>query len=123
MADLTILIPEETFSPNIVRCVATDVSLSGVRLKTYQLNKNDYLSLIKTVHFAKVVIELPYSQEPLNARASIVWVEYHEPKGGEGPYCILGLKFERLSKGGEQLLENAIARLAQDSISLDFGPT
>ena len=112
---LAVLVPDETFSPNYVRGVATDISLSGVRVKSYQLTREDYHRLIRGVNFAKLNLTLPYVEEPVELRARIVWVEFHDRKAGDPPHCVLGLKFERLGQAATVRLQYVLNRLGADS--------
>ncbi len=113
---LTILVPEETFTPQVVRCVATDISMSGMRLKSYQLGKNDYLQMLKGLRHAKVALDLPYLDAPLQVRAMIVWVEYHDGTGKDRQeHCLLGLSFTHRDDSVLQRLEYVIDRLTAES--------
>ncbi len=116
---LTILVPEETFTPQQARCVATDISMSGMRLKSYQLTKNDYLQMLKGLRHAKVaLLDLPYLDSPLEIRAMVVWVEYHDGRGKDQPHCVLGLSFTRMEEIVLQRLEYVIDRLRAESGSV-----
>lgn len=116
-AELIFLLPEETFSARIVRCVATDISTTGVRLKTYQLGIDDYHLIIKGMRNAKISLDLPYLDSPFLIKASIVWVEFHEARAGEGAHCILGLKFERITPDHIARLEKVCRRLSSESVA------
>ncbi len=107
-AMLAIMMPQETFTPLAIRSVVSDISLTGLQLKTYQLGKNDYLELIKRVHFAKVAFDFPDMEESVQVHASIVWVDYHDRSNEDQAHCLLGLKFERFLGASEELLRKGL---------------
>lgn len=117
---LTIMVPEETFTPQQLRCVATDISLSGMRVKSYQITKTDYLQLLKGVRNAKASLDLPYLNSPLQLRATIVWVEYHDGSTGrDKAHAVLGLSFSRMPDDVLPRLEYVIDRLNAESSPSD----
>jgi hypothetical protein len=94
---LTLLIPNETFSPFSLRGVALDVSIGGIRVKTYQLNKKDYLATLHGMSHAKLVLNLPHVEDPIHLAGRVVWTEFHEAKGEEKSHCLLGVSFYKFS--------------------------
>lgn len=118
-AMVTILIPEETFSPNAVRGVAQDISVSGLKVKIYQFSQADYKDLIKGVRFAKIDLTLPYVDEPLVLRAQVVWVDYHDATRSDRAHCLLGMKFHNVDPAVAAKLEYVIDRLSADTVKTE----
>ncbi len=108
---MAIMMPHETFTPLSIRSVVSDISLTGLRVKTYQLGKKDYLELIKNVHFAKIGFDLPGVEESIQGHASIVWVDYHDKSGEDQAHCLLGMKYERFLGNSEELLRRGLENL------------
>lgn len=90
---LTIMMPEETFTPFKRRGVTRDLSLGGLCIKTYQLTKQDYLSLLKMIRYAKIELE-PAPGKVINLRGQIVWMDYHDATKYDRAHCLLGICFQ-----------------------------
>ena len=112
---MAIVIPDQTFTPNNLRAVATDISLTGLKVKSHQMTKDDYLKLIRGVNFAKVQVDLPYLEDPLELKGKVVWVEYHDRTESEAPCCLMGIAFDKLLPQIHARLEYVIDRLSADS--------
>lgn len=112
---LAIIIPDQTFTPNNVRSLATDISLTGMKVRSHQMTKEDYLRLIRGVNFAKVQVELPYLEEPLELKGKVVWVEYRDRTETEPASCVMGISFDRLPPQVHARLEYVIDRLSAES--------
>lgn len=120
-AMMAIMIPEQTFTPLGIRAVVSDISGSGMRVKSYQLGKKDYLELLKSVHYAKIAFDLPGVEESIEAKTSIVWVEYHDRTATDQAHCILGMTFERFVGKGAELLAKGLANLQASAIEAPKG--
>lgn len=120
-AMMAVMIPQETFTPLGIRAVVSDISSTGLRVKTYQLGKTDYLELLKGVHYAKIAFDLPDVEESIEAKTSIVWVEYHDRTATDQAHCILGMRFERFVGRGADLLHKGLESLHASSMEAPKG--
>jgi len=120
-AMMAIMIPEQTFTPLGIRSTVSDISRTGLRVKTYQLGKKDYLELLRSVHYAKIAFDLPGVEESIEAKTSIVWVEYHDRTASDQAHCILGMTFERFVGKSAELLEQGLRNLQATAIEAPKG--
>lgn len=86
---LSILFPEETFSPYRLPGTTMDVSRSGVRLRTTSIPKDLYLKMIRSIRHAKVEY-FSGEQKIAETQGQIVWMDFREGEPGE---CHVGLCF------------------------------
>jgi hypothetical protein len=102
---LTIMLPEETFTPNQYRGVTSDISGGGCKLKTFQITKGEYLNLLRGIRFAK--IEFHFDEKTVSlARGAIVWLDFHDASGPrDSSYCLLGVAFSHKDKTFDDNLE------------------
>lgn len=89
---LFLLFPEETFSVREHKAIAADISLSGCRLRVDNLDKHDYLKLLRQIRFAKVIFDFATSGL-VEVRGRLVWLDYHDAKGSDIAHCHLGIHF------------------------------
>lgn len=102
-AHMTLLIPNQTFSPFTIRGIGTDISLSGICIKSYQLSKPDYLSLIRGMSHVKVSLFLPIFDEPIQLRGQVVWADFHDSKGvNDKAFCQLGISYYEFTLEAKQ---------------------
>jgi hypothetical protein len=104
---LFLLFPEETFSVREHKAIAADISLSGCRLRVDNLDKHDYLKLLRQIRFAKVVFDFA-NLGMIEVRGRLVWLDYHDAKGSDIAHCHLGIHFSDPS----QAFGEALASLA-----------
>lgn len=112
---MAVIIPDQTFTPNNLRAVATDISLTGLKVRSHQMSKDDYLRLIRGINFAKVQVDLPYLEEPLELKGKVVWVEYRDRTETESACCLMGIAFDKLPPATHARLEYVIDRLSAES--------
>lgn len=90
-ATLLVMFPEETFAPHPMRGITKDLSLSGMRVITYQTTDVFYRQVIKGVRYAKVTLTLPGTSQEITLQGRIVWVEFDTKR--EPPACTYGISF------------------------------
>jgi len=114
---VSMMIPEETFTPNSVRGYGLEISQLGMSVKTYQLSQEEYTALMKGVRYARILLFLPYYEDPLDFKAALMWSDYHAYPGNDKPHCLLGFRFNNMAPGDVAKLEDAYNRLSRDSVS------
>lgn len=108
---LTIVLPEETFTPYKRRGVTTDLSASGACIKTYQLSRRDFSSLMKAIRFAKLELEPP-GQAPITLKGQIVWMDYHDATKFDRSYCMLGISLVNVPEEYRELVSSLSLAMA-----------
>lgn len=112
----TILIPTETFSPYSYRGVTLDISMGGICLRTGQIDRDNYLRLIREIRYVKLRLYLPNLDEPLHLRGRVAWWDFHDVRGDQPSFCILGIAFHDFTEeAGEEF--RAILSELEDSVS------
>ena len=99
---LSILFPEETFSPQRLPGTTMDVSQSGVRLRTTYIPKDLYRKLIHAVRHAKVEYFVG-GEKTAETQGQIVWMDFRE---GDPPECQIGVSFYTPDEGLVERLRN-----------------
>lgn len=94
----TILIPTETFSPYNFKATTTDISLGGLCMRTGQIDKSNYLTLIREVRYVKLDLTLPNLEDPLHLRGRVAWWDFHDARGTKPSFCMLGIAFHTFTE-------------------------
>lgn len=103
---LTVLIPEKTFQPQKYAVRVIDISPSGVRLETRQLDQEAAECLSNERWYARLEMLVPH-RDKLRLRGRIAWVRY-EPTQSQ-----IGLKFEVDSPYIEELFTDTVNKALQ----------
>ena len=112
---MSVLMPHNTFSTFSIRGIATDISIGGMRIKTYQLQRQQYLDMIRGMSHAKLELRLPFLDEPLYFRGILAWSEYHDPTNREPAHCYLGLAFHEFTEEAQREF-GEVLRLIADRV-------
>lgn len=89
----TILIPTETFSPYNYKAFTTDLSMGGLCMKTGQIDRKNFQTLIREIRYVKLNIYLPILDEALRLRGRVAWWDFHDARGTQPSFCMLGVAF------------------------------
>ncbi len=87
-----------------IRAIAIDISEVGVRLKTYQVNNDEYETLQSMGVSAEVEITTPDLNDSIVFPAQVIWAVYHAPRQKDPGYCMVGLGFRELSNDQKKSL-------------------
>lgn len=76
-AYISLLFPEETFSPQRLPATTRDVSEGGVSLVTRHIPKEIYQKLIRGIHHCK--LDFPISSDlNFTVHGLVVWLDFHD---------------------------------------------
>ena len=84
---LTVLIPEETFQPQKYAVRVIDISPSGARMETRQMDEKLAQTLNKERWYARLEMLVPH-REKMKVRGRLVWASFQDPNS------LMGLQFE-----------------------------
>lgn len=112
----TILIPTETFSPYSYKGVTSDISMGGLCLRTGQIDRGNYLTLIREIRYVKIRLYLPNLEEPLHLRGRVAWWDFHDARGTDPSYCILGISFHTFTEEAGEEFRSILSEL-QDRVA------
>ena len=105
-AKVTILFPEETFSPTLIDGITEDLSPTGMRIRCDDVREDLYGKTLKQVRFAKVDLEHPLTGENLLLRGRVVWVDYNNR--ATPPCCTFGIAIEDDDEEGRDALQQIV---------------
>ena len=105
-AKVTVLFPEETFSPTLIDGITEDISPTGMRIRCDGVQDDVYGKTLKQVRFAKVDLENPLTGEELLLRGRIVWVDYNNR--ATPPCCTFGIAIEDDDDAGREALQQIV---------------
>lgn len=111
---LQVVFPEETFSPRPMRGVTRDLSMSGMRVITYQASEEFYRRIIQAIRYVKVSLVLPGLRDEMDLHGKIVWVDYDNRQ--IRPCCTFGISFERLRDKEIQALERSLDYISRHMV-------
>jgi c-di-GMP-binding flagellar brake protein YcgR len=112
---LLVMFPEETFTPHPMRGITQDLSLSGMRVITYQTSDAFYRLVIKSVRFAKTTLQLPGTGEEVTLHGRIVWVEFDTKQNP--PACSYGISFSHASRAEAEALERSLDCVSRQTVA------
>ncbi len=115
-AILTLLVPELTNTPKGIRCVAKDLSMGGVKIKTYQIGEDVAGVLAEGIHWAKIQMELPYIDHMVELTSRVVWSQFMNEYKKKEVYTLLGLAFDKVPAKTKAEIEYVVSRLSGDSV-------
>lgn len=98
-----------------VRGLATDISASGLQVRTRHLTRTQCDRLLNEDFRAEISVELPYLSKPVDFSGEIMWVDELTKPGDTGLTVAMGVLFERLSPDAKAKLDYVIGRLRGDS--------
>lgn len=78
-----ILIPEETFRPQLHVGRCEDLSRSGLKLRLDRLPPEFYQKLIARPRFIRLSFLNPVTKIEAKVTGRIMWIDYHKPPPGE----------------------------------------
>lgn len=89
---LQILIPEETFSPQILTGILIEVSRNGMRVRIDKLARELYKNLFAETRYVRVLFANPKSGDEGRAVGKVIWIDYRQTKAkASSGECILGI--------------------------------
>jgi len=113
---IRLILPEETLSPRSFRGVATDISPEGMKVRTYQVERDQFLHLRRhTTLLCDVTIELPYLHDPLQMRGVVAWMHYEEGNRKEGDHVVIGVRLDLSATDGTRRLHYVLNRVEGDA--------
>ncbi|MEQ8819645.1 MAG: hypothetical protein RLY93_05325 [Sumerlaeia bacterium] len=80
---MRILLPEQTFVPQVFAVRVVDLSPIGARLETRQMTHDLYLQINLEPRFVRLEILIP-SREKITVSGKLVWLDYQEPTSTMG---------------------------------------
>ncbi len=113
---LELLLPSETFDRKPIRGVATEITLLGFRMKSFQMDEVQSDILEEGGFDAKASLFLPYLEDPFTARVRVNYCEFRLGLKGNPDYTILSLSFAELDKDQRDQLRSVMRRVTSDSI-------
>ncbi len=111
---MSIVLPEQSFTPFEVRGIATEISKAGVRLKTPLISPAKTKEINEYTCCAKIHLEFPDSDRSMWIKAQLFWARYYEETHEERAYCELGFSFINLSKAERDFLEELLTWLPEE---------
>jgi hypothetical protein len=92
---LQVMIPEDTFRPQILNGLTVDVSERGMQVSIAALPLNLYSKLLSRPRNVRVAFDPPGGGDEIKLLGRISWIDYRKPKADEraGP-CRLGVFFD-----------------------------
>jgi len=115
-AMLCLVLPEEAVTQKAFRGVATDISGEGLRIKTFQVERDQFLLIRRYINITcEVLVDLPYLTEPLQLHGVIVWLHYGSSNSQEAEHCSMGIRLENNTAEASRRLQHVLCRLRGDS--------
>jgi len=90
--ELCILQPEHTFTPEVHKALATDLSEGGCKMRCSHITRDEYQRLLHGIRLAKVAFQFGEDRR-VDTRGAIVWIDYHDARGITPSYCSIGISF------------------------------
>lgn len=98
-----------------VRGLATDISASGMQVRSRHLSRAQCDRLMNEDFRAEISVELPYLSKPVDFSGEIMWADELTKPGDTGLTLAMGILFERLTPDTKAKLDFVIGRLRGDS--------
>jgi len=111
-ARIRILIPEESFSPFSHEGVIQDISLTGLKLKTWDVDEASYEILQSAEKHVRITFNPPNSRIAHILFGEIVWIDFNNT--GRNPHTVYSIKFENLTERDREVI-----RLCQKYLKSD----
>ncbi len=110
-AKVTILFPEETFTPLVLEGVTRDISASGMRVVATGVSEELYGKVLHHIRHAKVILNPPGWNRDITLRGRIVWLDYDNKAAP--PTCTFGITLENSSDEAQASLKDLVMRVVQ----------
>jgi hypothetical protein len=91
--EIEIVFPEETFTPKRLRGILEYLSLTGIRVITYDIHQDLYKQILQTNRYAKVRIHLKEMGKEFIFHCRISWLNFDAKQ--QPPSCVVGLALEK----------------------------
>ena len=106
---LYLLRPNDSFTPLMIKGVATDFSDSGMRVKTPLLGEKECAELAKQTCIAKIEASETGTQDAPKLRGELFWAQYHPESPEERAYSELGFRLTNIDADAVRWLERQSA--------------
>jgi len=109
-----LLIPHETFTALSLAGRTTDLAIGGMRLRTEDLEREQYLSILRGQSSIKVSLNHKSFITPIMLRGQVVWCDYHDATANEKKHCFLGVSFYNFTEGALEEYSNVLEQLEKE---------
>jgi pSer/pThr/pTyr-binding forkhead associated (FHA) protein len=100
--EIEIVFPEETFTPTRLRGILEYLSLTGIRVLTYDIHQDLYKQILQTNRYARVRILPKEKGKEFILHCRISWLNFEPQK--QPPGCIMGLTLEKPSQEEKEII-------------------
>lgn len=107
---LSIVFPEETFSPTSIDAKILDISRRGARLSSRVITRNLYSMMLRSKRYVRIEARIRGSKESILLRGQLVWIHYEEK--GEATNCSFGVCFDAGDRKSRGLVDYLAVRFA-----------
>lgn len=92
---LQVMLPEETFGPEIYVCHSCDVSAHGMLVYLDKISAEIYFKLLPTTRHARICFADPFSGKGIALTGHIAWIDYQQLGSTEqSGSCFMGAHFD-----------------------------
>jgi len=116
--EMAIVFPEETFTPKHLRGVLEFISLTGIRILTYDIHQDLYKQILQTNRYAKVHIHLKEMGKEFVLHCRISWLNFNAHQ--QPPECVVGLALEKQPSQEEKEIILSLSKVQEPADSVRF---
>ena len=109
-AKVRVIIPEETFTPFQHEAFILDISLRGMKLRTWEIDKAAYHKLLISSRMVRIAFLPPGGEKPYTLFGIIHWFDFNNRE--ETPITTYGIHFEETTKEDNEVIQQCIQAIS-----------